>query len=136
MTGTTVLAAGTPLFRVRSEEHNSAVGDALFLFFCITKTDLLVVLGDKWMAAGRPLPYRFTVDEFITAAPVELARLRTAQDYRLAGGARAVADRGDIAGWWGEPDGRYTEVMLTRPATAVHLVVSTMKTHPPLRLRR
>jgi hypothetical protein len=126
-----VLSAGTPLCRVRSKGHDDAVGDAPFMFFCITKTDLLVVLGDKWMEAGRPLPYRFTVDEFITTAPITLDRLRTEQ----TGGARAVADRGGN-GWWGTPDGRYTEVMLVRPATAVQLVASTTKCHPPLRLRR
>ena len=131
-----LMAAGTPLFRVRSNGYNEAVGDAPFLFFCTTKTDLLVVLGDKWMEAGRPLPYRFTVDEFVTTVPAALARLHTAQDFEQTGGARAVADRGGGCGWWGEPDGRYTEVMLVRPAAAVQLVVSTSKCHPPLRLRR
>lgn len=130
-----MLAVGTPLFRVRSKGYDEAVGDAPFLFFCTTKTDLLVVLGDKWMEAGRPLPYRFTVDEFVTTAPVALDRLCTAQDFEQTGGARAVADRGG-GGWWGAPDDRYTEVMLVRPAAAVQLVASTSKCHPPLRLRR
>ena len=135
MVRNTVLSAGTPLFRVRSKGRHDAVGDAPFMFFCTTKTDLLVVLGDKWMAAGRPLPYQFTVDEFLTTAPASLARLRTAQDFEETGGARAVADRGGD-GWWGAPDGRYTEVLLVRPAAAVQLVASTTKCHPPLRLRR
>ena len=131
-----VLSAGTPLFRVRSKGRHDAVGDAPFMFFCTTKTDLLVVLGDMWMAAGRPLPYQFTVDEFLTTAPASLARLRTAQDFEEAGGARAVADRGGGGGWWGAPDGRYTEVLLVRPAAVVQLVASTSKCHPPLRLHR